>query len=68
MSLTQNSKVKSLIKEKPKPILQNYRDRAIKDEMEIEIQTKNLKNLAGSITPLEIKYNIYSNALKSPDH
>ena len=35
------SKVKSPIKEKPKPIFQSYRDGAIRDEIEIEIQTKN---------------------------
>ena len=64
------SKVKSPIqgKSKTKPVFQSYRDGAMRDEIEIEIQTKNGKKFTGSITPLEIKYNIYINALKFPDH
>ena len=62
------SKVKSPMKEKTKPIFQSYRDGAMRDEIKIEIQTKNGKKFTGSITSLEIKYNIYINALKFPDH
>ena len=62
------SKVKSPMKEKPKPKFESYREGAMRDEIEIEIQTKNGKKFTGSITPLEIKYNIYIDALKFPDH
>ena len=62
------SNVRSPIKDKPKPIFESYRDGAMRDEIEIEIQTKNGKKFTGSITPLEIKYNIYIDALKFPDH
>ena len=64
------SKVKSPIqdKSKTKPVFQSYRDGAMRDEIEIEIQTKNGKKFTGSITPLEIKYNIFIDALKFPDH
>ena len=62
------SKVKSPKKEKPKPIFETFRDGAMRDEIEIEIQTKNGKKFTGSITPLEIKYNIFIDALKFPDH
>jgi hypothetical protein len=62
------SKVKSPKKDKPKPIFETFRDGAMRDEIEIEIQTKNGKKFTGSITPLEIKYNIYIDALKFPDH
>ena len=62
------SKVKSPKKEKPKPLFESFRDGAMRDEIEIEIQTKNGKKFTGSITPLEIKYNIFIDALKFPDH
>ena len=62
------SAVRSPGNEKPKPIFQSFRDGPMRDEIEIEIQTKNGKKFTGSITPLEIKYNIYINALKFPDH
>ena len=55
-------------KEKPKALFESYQDGAIRDQIEIEIQTKNGKKFTGSITPLEIKHNIYIDALKFPDH
>ena len=62
------SNVRSPRREKPKPIFQSYREGPMRDEIEIEIQTKNGKKFSGSITPIEIKYNIYIDALKFPDH
>ena len=40
----------------------------MRDEIEIEVQTKNGKKFTGSITPLKIKYNISIDALKFKDH
>ena len=62
------SNVRSPGREKPKPIFQSYREGPMRDEIEIKIQTKNGKKFSGSITPIEIKYNIYIDALKFPDH
>jgi hypothetical protein len=61
------SKVKAP-REKLKPIFESKRDGAVRDEIEIEINTKNGKKFTGSITPLEIKHKIYIDALKFPNH
>ena len=55
-------------KEKLKPLFESRRDGAIRDEIEIEINTKNGKKFTGSITPLEIKHKIYIGALNFPNH
>ena len=62
------SRVRSPRKERLKPIFESKRDGAIRDEIEIEINTKNNKKFTGSITPLEIKHKIYTGALGFPDH
>ena len=62
------SKVKSPMKQKPKPLFQSFKDGAIRDKIEIKIQTKNGKKFPGSITPLDIKYNVYINTLKCSGH
>ena len=68
---TQSNLSKSRVKEqkeKLKPLFESKRDGAIRDEIEIEINTKNGKKFTGSITPLEIKHKIYTGALAFPDH
>ena len=68
---TQSNLSKSRVKEqkeKLKPLFESKRDGAVRDEIEIEINTKNGKKFTGSITPLEIKHKIYIGALGFPDH
>ena len=62
------SKVKSP-KKKPEPLFEHYySDGAIRDEIEIEINTKNGKKFTGTITPLEVKHGIFIEKLGFTDH
>ena len=62
------SKVKSP-KKKPEPLFEHYySDGAVRDEIEIEINTKNGKKFTGSITPLEVKHGIYIDKLGFENH
>ena len=56
-------------RKKPEPLFEHfYSDGANRDEIEIEINTKNGKKFTGSITPLEVKHGIYISKLGFPDH
>ena len=62
------SQVKSP-KKRPEPLFEHYySDGAMRDEIEIEINTKNGKKFSGSITPLEVKHGIYIDKLGFTDH
>ena len=51
-----------------KPLFNYTHDGAIRDEIEVEILTKNERKFTGSITPLEAKYDIYLGALGFENH
>ena len=51
-----------------KPLFEYKHDGAIRDEIEIEILTKNGRKFTGSITPIEAKYDIYLKALNFENH
>ena len=51
-----------------KPLFNFTHDGAIRDEIEVEILTKNGRKFTGSITPLEAKYDIYLKALNFGNH
>ena len=51
-----------------KPLFKYTHDGAIRDEIEVEILTKNERKFTGSITPLEAKYDIYQGALGFENH
>ena len=53
---------------KIEPIFGHHHDGSWRDEIEVEIQTKNKKKFTGSITPLEAKHLIYINGLKFENH
>ena len=55
-------------KERVKPKFDHFSERAIRDEIEIEFNTKNGKKFTGSITPLEVKHGIFIHKLCFPDH
>ena len=55
-------------KERPKQKFDFNSEGAIRDEIEIEFNTKNGKKFTGSITPLEIKHGICIDKLGFPDH
>ena len=64
------SKVRSPKRDKDplKPRFDHFSNGALRDEIEIEVLTKNGKKFTGSITPMEIKYGIYIECLKFPNH
>ena len=51
-----------------KPCFKYTHDGATRDEIEVEILTKNDRKFTGSITPLEAKYDIYVGALGFENH
>ena len=51
-----------------KPLFEYKHDGAMRDEIEVEILTKNERKFTGSITPLEAKYDIYLKALGFENH
>ena len=62
------SQVKSP-KKRPAPLFEHYySDGAMRDEIEIEFNTKNGRKFSGSITPLEVKHGIYIDSLGFTDH
>ena len=62
------SQVKSP-KKRPAPLFEHYyTDGAMRDEIEIEFNTKNGRKFSGSITPLEVKHGIYIDSLGFTDH
>ena len=62
------SQVKSP-KKRPAPLFEHYySDGAMRDEIEIEFNTKNGRKFTGSITPLEVKHGIYIDSLGFTDH
>ena len=56
-------------KEPLKPLFTHFTgEGALRDEIEIEFNSKNGKKFTGSILPTEIKHGIYIDCLKFPDH
>ena len=53
---------------KIEPIFDHHHDGSWRDEIEVEIQTKNKKKFTGTITPIEAKHLIYINGLKFENH
>ena len=51
-----------------KPLFNHTSEGAVRDEIEVEILTKNGRKFTGSITPLEAKYEIYIKALCFENH
>ena len=51
-----------------KPLFEYKHDGAMRDEIEVEILTKNERKFTGSVTPLEAKYDIYLKALGFENH
>ena len=51
-----------------KPLFTHHSDGAWRDEIEIEVQTKNSKKFTGTITPTEAKHLIYIGGLKFDNH
>ena len=51
-----------------KPLFGFHQEGAWRDEIEVEIQTKNKKRFTGTITPTEAKHSIYIKALGFEDH
>jgi hypothetical protein len=51
-----------------KPLFNYVQDGAMRDEIEVEILTKNNRKFTGSVTPLEAKYDIYIKALQFENH
>ena len=45
-------------KERPKAKFEHYKDDAIRDQIEIQFNTKNGRNFTGSVTSLEVKHGI----------
>ena len=54
--------------EELRPLFEYRHDGAMRDEIEVEILTKNGRKFTGSITPLEAKYDIYLKALNFENH
>ena len=50
------------------PLFGFHQEGAWRDEIEVEIQTKNKKRFTGTITPTEAKHSIYIKALGFEDH
>ena len=50
------------------PLFDYHQDGAWRDEIEVEIQTKNKKKFTGTITPTEAKHQIYIGALGYENH
>ena len=68
-----NSQVRSPKKTDPakprvEPLFGYRQDGAWRDEIEVEIQTKNKKRFTGTITPTEAKHQIYIHALGFENH
>ena len=51
-----------------KPLFNFVQDGAMRDEIEVEILTKNNRKFTGSITPLEAKYDMYIKSLQFENH
>ena len=66
----QNSQVRSPRKpeDRIKPLFNHHSDGAMRDEIEIEVQSKNEKKFTGTITQTEAKHLIYIGALKFKNH
>ena len=60
---TGNKKVASI-----EPLFEHRQDGAWRDEIEVEIQTRNKKKFTGTITPTEAKHLIYIKALGFENH
>ena len=50
------------------PLFDFHHDGAWRDEIEVEIQTKNKKKFTGTITPIEAKHQIYIGGMGFDDH
>ena len=65
-----NSQVKSPRRPatRVEPLFHHHHEGSMRDEIEVEVQTKNKKKFTGSITPIEAKHQMYINGLKFDDH
>ena len=50
------------------PLFDFHHDGAWRDEIEVEIQTKNKKKFTGTVTPIEAKHQIYIKGMGFDDH
>ena len=53
---------------KVEPLFHHHHEGSMRDEIEVEVQTKNKKKFTGTITPIEAKHQMYINGLKFDDH